>query len=73
MKYYYALNIFLLNICSHFIKKSIGLNNTPLFILDWFLKKYIYNLTKLADLLNDNEALQKIELVSYWYDNKEEK
>ena len=69
MKYYYAFKILILNTLSVFNKKVIGLNNIPLCVLDWFIEQYMHNLFKLAELLNDNEALQKMELIRYWHDN----
>lgn len=73
MKHYYAFKVLVLNSLSVFTKKVIGLNNAPGWLLDWFIDRYIYNLTELAKRLEDNESLQKVELVRYLHENKKEK
>lgn len=73
MKYYYAFKILMLNILSRFCRKTIGFHRLPVPVIDWFIERYLFNLTALAKRLNDNESLQKIELVRYSYGNKKTK
>lgn len=48
MKFYYALKVFILNCLSFFCRKIIGIEKLPTGILDWFIQRYLFNLTELA-------------------------
>ena len=73
MKFYYAFKILLLNLISFFCKKIIGLENIPVCVLNWIIKKYLFNLTELAKRIEDNEALQKIEFIRYEHEREKKK
>ena len=73
MKFYYAFKVFILNCLSFFCRKIIGIENLPAGILDWFIQRYLFNLTELAKRIKDNEALQKIEFVRYEHEKEKEK
>lgn len=73
MKFYYAFKVFLLNLMSLFCRKVIGLENIPVSILDWFIHRYLFNLSELAKRIEDNEALQKIEFIRYEHEREKEK
>ena len=72
MKLYYGVKVLLLNILSFLLRKTIGIERVPQFILDWFISRYLHNLNKLVTAMNDNESLQKLELLRYTYDTKKE-
>jgi len=56
MKYYYALKVLILNGLSKILPPS----KCPTWLLNWFMKRYIYNLRKLCTIMNDLESLEKI-------------
>lgn len=72
MKLYYGAKVLLLNILSFLLRKTIGVERVPQCVLDWFIARYLHNLNKLAAAINDNEALQKLELLRYTHVQKKE-
>lgn len=71
--YFRGINGYSKNCLSFFCRKIIGIENLPDRILDWFIQRYLFNLTELAKRIEDNEALQKIEFVRYEHERGEKK